>query len=193
MYSEIAANKRETALLLGAFFVLIGVLAVIFGRAYGNYSITIGAMIGSAIYALISYFGASRMALAMNGAKEIQKRDNDAKILAGNLIPVEKAEETWTADIHFSLEVQDVTRDTLEKLKAVLANHPGSCRGYLHLVDPKKTDTVIALPDDLRLAAGPTLNRSVHDLLGFDAIKTTIMPIVAAENGRRKRYIRRVK
>ncbi len=124
---------------------------------------------------------------------EVQKRENDTKILAGNLIPVEKAEETWTADVHFSLVIHEVTRDTLEQLKSVLANHPGICRGYLHLVDPKKTDTVIALSDDLKLAAGPALNRDVRDLLGFDVIKTTIMPIAAPENGRRKRFIRRVK
>lgn len=76
MYSEIAANKRKTVVLLGGFFVLIGALAFIFGQAYGDYTITAGAMIGASVYALISYFGASKMAIAMNGAKQIQKRDN---------------------------------------------------------------------------------------------------------------------
>jgi len=78
VYSEIAANKRKTLLLLGGFFALIAVLAFVFGSVYGdgNYSITIGAMIGAGIYALISYFAASKMALGMNGAKEIQKKDD---------------------------------------------------------------------------------------------------------------------
>ncbi len=76
MYSEIAANKRKTWLLLMGFLGLVAALAFIFGEAYGDYSITIGALVGSSIYALISYFGAARMALAMNGAKEIEKRDN---------------------------------------------------------------------------------------------------------------------
>ena len=76
MYSEIAANKRKTVLLLASFFLLIAVIALVFGQAYGNYSITVGALIGSAIYALISYYGASKLALGMNGAKEIQKRDD---------------------------------------------------------------------------------------------------------------------
>lgn len=76
MYSEIAANKRKTVFLLMGFFALIAALAIIFGQAYGNNAITVGALIGAAIYALISYYGAAKMAVAMNGAKEIQKSDH---------------------------------------------------------------------------------------------------------------------
>lgn len=76
MYSEIAANKRKTLVLLFSFFGLVALLALIFGEAYQDYSITIGALVGSAFYALISYYGASKMALTLNGAREIQKRDN---------------------------------------------------------------------------------------------------------------------
>jgi heat shock protein HtpX len=56
--------------------VLIGLISYAFGAAYNDYTITIGALIGSVIYALISYYSSSKLALAMNGAKEIQKRDN---------------------------------------------------------------------------------------------------------------------
>lgn len=76
MYSEIAANKRKTIVLLGLFFALIAGIAFLFGKSYGSYSITYGALIGSAVYALFSYYGASRLALAMNGAQEITKRDD---------------------------------------------------------------------------------------------------------------------
>ncbi len=55
---------------------MIGLISYIFGLAYDDYAITTGALIGSAIYALISYYSSSKLALAMNGAKEIQKRDN---------------------------------------------------------------------------------------------------------------------
>jgi len=109
------------------------------------------------------------------------------------VIPLEKAEETWTADIHLSLDVNRTDRAILERLHAVLSNHPGSCQGFLYLTDPSKTETIIALPDDLRVAAGSALSREVRDLLGFDAVKTTILPAVAADSGKRKQYMRRVK
>ncbi len=76
MYSEIASNKRKTVFLLLGFFGVIGGLAFIYGAAYDDYAITTGALIGAGIYALISYFSASRLALAMNGAKEIEKKDD---------------------------------------------------------------------------------------------------------------------
>lgn len=62
--------------LLGGFFLLIAGLALLFSAAYDNFAITTGALIGSGIYALISYYSASRLALGMNGAHQITKRDN---------------------------------------------------------------------------------------------------------------------
>ena len=73
MYSEIAKNKRKTVVLLLFFIALMGGLAYLGGLYYGDFTITIGALIGSLIYALFAYFGASRAALAFNGAKEIKK------------------------------------------------------------------------------------------------------------------------
>jgi len=76
MYSEIAANKRKTVLLIAAFLVLIATLAYLMGLYFGDFVITIGAMIGSLIYVMFSYFGSAKAALAFNGAKEIQKSDD---------------------------------------------------------------------------------------------------------------------
>jgi heat shock protein HtpX len=42
----------------------------------GAPSITIGVLIGSAVYAVITYYSGMRMSLAVNGAREIQKSDN---------------------------------------------------------------------------------------------------------------------
>lgn len=76
MYSEIDANKRKTFILLAAFFALIAVVAFLFGKAYNSYPLTYGVLAGSAVYALISYYGATKMALSLNGAQEISKRDD---------------------------------------------------------------------------------------------------------------------
>jgi heat shock protein HtpX len=76
VYSEIAKNKRKTVLLIIVFLLLISGIAYIGGLYFGDYSITVGAMIGALIYVLIMYFSSSKAALAFNGAKEIEKRDN---------------------------------------------------------------------------------------------------------------------
>ena len=76
MYSEIAANKRKTVLLILVFLILISTLAYFGGVYFGDFTITVGAIIGSLVYVLFSYFGSANAALAFNGAKEIQKSDN---------------------------------------------------------------------------------------------------------------------
>lgn len=77
MYKEIAANKRKTFYILVGFIVFVAAVAYLFGMLIGDVLyITVGAIIGSFIYAIFCYFSGSRMALAVNGAKEIAKRDN---------------------------------------------------------------------------------------------------------------------
>jgi heat shock protein HtpX len=77
MYSDIAANKRKTVYIMAGFFVFVAAVAWLFGRMIGDTPyITYGAIIGSFIYAIFCYFSGGRMALAANGAQEIQKHDN---------------------------------------------------------------------------------------------------------------------
>ena len=78
MYSEIAANKRKTWLIMAIFGLVIGALGWIAGNLYGGGKpyFTFLALIVGGIYALIQYFAAAKIALAVNGAKEITKKDN---------------------------------------------------------------------------------------------------------------------
>ena len=76
MYSEIAANKRKTVLLIFVFVLLIGAMGYLGGLYFEDYTITIGALIGSLIYVTISYFTSASAALAFNGAQQIEKKDN---------------------------------------------------------------------------------------------------------------------
>lgn len=77
MYSQIAANKRKTVLVLFVFLLFVAAIDWLF-NAYlgGRPSIFYGVLIGSLVYALITYYAGSRMALAVNGAQEIEKKDN---------------------------------------------------------------------------------------------------------------------
>lgn len=76
MYSSIAANKRKTVFMMLAFVLLVAGLGWLFGELYGQPAITPFVLIGSLIYVLISYYSSSSLAMSMNGAHQIQKRDN---------------------------------------------------------------------------------------------------------------------
>lgn len=76
MYGQIAANKRKTVLLMVVFIVLVAGLGWLFGAYVDEPLITPYVLVGAGIYVLITYFTGSKLALSINGAKEIQKSDN---------------------------------------------------------------------------------------------------------------------
>jgi heat shock protein HtpX len=76
MYSAIAANKRKTVFMMFVFVLLVAGLGWVFGQTYGQPAITPYVLVGSLVYVLISYYSSSKVAMAMNGAHEIQKRDD---------------------------------------------------------------------------------------------------------------------
>lgn len=76
MYSAIAANKRNTVIIMAVFVGIIGAIGWAVSYLYGNRSITWIVLAVALVYALIQYFAASSLAVAMTGAKQIEKRDN---------------------------------------------------------------------------------------------------------------------
>jgi heat shock protein HtpX len=76
VYNQIAANKRKTVVVMLFFIVFVAALGWLFGAYTGRPAITPYVLIGALVYALISYLAGSRLALAVNGAREITKKDN---------------------------------------------------------------------------------------------------------------------
>lgn len=76
MYEQISSNKRRTVVLLFFFLVLLWGLAWIIGQATGQPDLLFVIGIFALSYAAFSYFAGSKMALAVNGAKQIQKQDD---------------------------------------------------------------------------------------------------------------------
>lgn len=75
MYREIASNKRKTWFIIALFAVIIGALGWIISNMYATPMFFYLALIFGGVYALIQYFAAAKLALAMNGAREVTKKD----------------------------------------------------------------------------------------------------------------------
>lgn len=76
MYDQIAANKRKTVVLMFGFFVLAAAIAWLIGAYFNDFGYTIFALVFSFFYALWSYFGSAKLAVALNGAHQISKKDD---------------------------------------------------------------------------------------------------------------------
>ncbi len=75
MYSQIASNKRRSVYLVVGFVIFIAILDWIMARAFNQPSLFIPILIGAVLYAFITYYFSSKIALAMTGARQIEKAD----------------------------------------------------------------------------------------------------------------------
>lgn len=76
MYNAVSANKRNTVIIMAVFVGLIGAIGWAVSYVNGSPSIAYWVIGAAAVYAIIQYFLASKLAVAMTGAQEIEKRDN---------------------------------------------------------------------------------------------------------------------
>ncbi len=76
MYKEITANKRKTVLIMLSFLIIVGLLAFFISVWLGSIRVTYFALAGALVYAAVSYWAGSKLALAVSGAKEITKQQN---------------------------------------------------------------------------------------------------------------------
>ena len=76
MYKQIAANKRNTVLIMLGFVLVIAGLGALFAYLFEDVWIGVWVLVSATIYAGIQYFLSSSLAVAMTGAKEIHKKDH---------------------------------------------------------------------------------------------------------------------
>jgi heat shock protein HtpX len=77
MYSEITRNKQKTWVIMAIFVAFIGLVGFGFSEYLtGTPNLIVPVLIGALVYSLIMYYSGSKLSLAVNGAKEIQKKDN---------------------------------------------------------------------------------------------------------------------
>lgn len=77
MYSSVAANKRNTILIMALFVGLVTAVGWAISYVNGQGSTLLPWILGGALlYSVIQYYAAASLAVAMTGAREIKKVDN---------------------------------------------------------------------------------------------------------------------
>ena len=76
MYKQIAANKRNTILIMVGFIALIAIIGAALAYYFRDFYVLIYFGTIAAAYAILQFFVAGKLAVAMTGAKKIEKKDN---------------------------------------------------------------------------------------------------------------------
>lgn len=76
MYKQIAENKRRTVFIIVGFVLMIGAIAALFAWYFEDIWIAVWTVAVAVVYAVIQYYAAGSLAMAMTGARKIEKKDN---------------------------------------------------------------------------------------------------------------------
>ncbi len=117
---------------------------------------------------------------------QVQKKENAVKLLADMIVPMETAEQEWTASIIIQVNASLVENESLDRLKVILDRYPGTCTAYMTITIPDSSTVVVQLPESSGLDPVPELFRDVCALLGPKAIETRCSPIRQQE--RKKKW-----
>ena len=102
--------------------------------------------------------------ICVTGTLEVD--DERCQIIADSVVLLAAHRARTTQEVHLALRAERVTEDLFARLKATLAQHRGDCPAYVHLLLPNSTETIIALPRDLRVAATEGMIEAVEQLCG---------------------------
>jgi DNA polymerase-3 subunit alpha len=64
------------------------------------------------------------------------------------------------------VDLSRVGRDGLERLRETLTGFPGACEAFLHLIRSDGSETIVAVPSSLRVAASDEVVEAVERVVG---------------------------
>jgi DNA polymerase-3 subunit alpha len=88
------------------------------------------------------------------------------QVFAEGISVLTEARDRSVKQVHFALRAERIDADRFRELRETLNQHRGSCHAFLHLLLPNSTETIIALPSELRVAATDRLVEDVERVLG---------------------------
>lgn len=143
------------------------------------------------IYESVSDLLFDDSALIVEG--EAQVKEKGLSLIAEKIIPMERADEEWTANLQLTLGTRPEDKDAPSQVLDIIRRYPGPCKVYVLLTIPEKSRTIIELPDKSRVNVCPDLLRELKALLGRKAVDSVCKPAtVAPRNNGRKHYPKRV-
>ena len=88
------------------------------------------------------------------------------KILASKIIPLKDASKLSPPTTHLTLNLSEINKKQLHKLKKIILNYPGDCETFLHMVIPQKSETVISLGNGFKVNPSSKFFNELKNLFG---------------------------
>jgi DNA polymerase-3 subunit alpha len=105
-----------------------------------------------------------------NGNGRAGGANRGSKLLVSEVLSLKEVRERLTRRVHFRLTTPGLDDRQLRALHTIVGRYRGECEGYLHLVIPNRSETVVRLPDTLRIQACDELMDDVEKLFGYNVV-----------------------
>ena len=85
-----------------------------------------------------------------------------------------QAEEKLTGTLRVKMIEKDISKDRLEALVKVLANHPGECPVVIYILIPGESETTVSVGAVRGVRATPEMCRDVDALFGHKVTELSL-------------------
>ncbi|MCM2265335.1 MAG: DNA polymerase III subunit alpha [Desulfuromonadales bacterium] len=93
-----------------------------------------------------------------------------SKLLVTEVLSLKDVRGRMTRRIHFRLTTPGLDETQLRTLREIVGRYRGECEGVIHLVIPNRSETLVKLPDSLRVQACDELMDDVEKLFGYNVV-----------------------
>jgi len=104
----------------------------------------------------------------------LTKDEKSTKVVAEEITPLSVAKERMISSVHIKLNAEGLTRQHLVNLRNLFEQHKGTCKIYIHVITQDGKETVIGLPDSLRLDPSQNMIREINDFFGYTVVETKV-------------------
>ena len=108
----------------------------------------------------------SDMPVMMTGSVDVG--EDRHQIIANEIVLLDSVAKNEVEQFHIQLPAETITKEDLVALKDVLGRHTGKCDTFLHLVRPDLSETIISLPEKLKVEPTEAMLLGVEALFGSD-------------------------
>ena len=90
--------------------------------------------------------------------------EDRCQIIVNEIVPLDSVAKAEVKQVHIQVPADSTTREDIVELKTVLTKHQGQCRTFLHVLHPDHSETVISLPEQLKVAPTAEMLTDVEQL-----------------------------
>ncbi len=97
---------------------------------------------------------------------KLESKVEKPRIIADTIISLEEAPVKLCSALHLKVNSFAADKADIEKLRDMLKSHPGGCPVFLHVVIPGRSETILSLPDNLKVLPKMELIKGFEKVFG---------------------------